>query len=245
MWVRNALIIGGLASVASLGAVAAYSAAHPGFWSAFDRQTRLDVAPAPAADPVRRASRIDGDMRATFELLEKSGAAAPAIQAPVIHAKQGAPAAATPSARSDDTAAPVASEALQRPTPQPPAVLAKPAKGMPTSLVPQRSAAAEASRVMDPRMTRALDLLSAAPRATVAAVYVPAAGGDAPAIQATPSDGAVNDVTPTLPRAPVGVVPMATQVAEKNEAEMTADDLNAREHKRIRRTLEGSAGGTN
>jgi len=219
---RSAVWIGGIALVATLGGVAAYAAFNPALLGS------AGIA-ASAGDPVRRASRIDGDMRATFERLEKSGetSAAPArLAAPSLAAPasaEHAPPSAKPAAR-EAPSAPVVAAA---PAPGP-AVLTKPAKGMPVSLVPgqQRQPAADGPRVMDPRMTKALDLLAnSAPRATVAAL--PEATGA--------------QETPTVLRPPVGVA----VISEKNESEMTADDLNAREHRRIRQTLEGTAGGTN
>ncbi len=236
---RNALWIGGIALVATLGGVAAYAAFHPALLGPVMLRS---ASPATAAEPQRRASRIDGDMRATFERLEKSGTQGP-----------GSPAAAQPAAAQSDGAssakAPAPSEATERaaappampearPAPQPPIALAKPAKGMPVSLVPaQRATPVEAPRVMDPRMTKALDLLaSTAPPAMPATAPMP---GVASSVAALPD--ATAEAAPTVLRPPA----IAPQLAKKNEAEMTADDLNAREHQRIRRTLDGAAGGTN
>lgn len=228
---RNALWIGGIALIAALGGVAAYAAFNPALLGS------AGIA-APAGDPVRRASRIDGDMRATFERLEKSGERvekpAPVEKAPRLETISPAPAEIAPLA----VAAPSAPIAAA-PAPGP-VVLTKPAKGMPVSLVPgqQRAASsAEAPRVMDPRMTKALDLLAnSAPRATVAAL--PDAAVPPPAMGGLEA--------PTVLRPPVGVVAVGVAViAEKNEADMTAEELNAREHRRIRQALEGTAGGTN
>lgn len=211
---RTAFWIGGIAVVATLGGVAAYAAFTPDLLGS----TGLTAA---STDPVRRTSRIDGDMRATFERLEKSGER-PATSGLPEKAPLPEAAAAVPPA-------PI----VAIPSAAGPVVLARPAKGMPVSLLPgqPRATSGEAPRVMDPRMTRALDLLAgSAPRATVAALP------EAPAAAEQP----------VALRPPAGVA----AIADKNESDMTAEELNAREHRRIRQAIEGQglerrAGGTN
>lgn len=220
----------GIATVAALGSVAAYSAADRTF---LPGPGATAPSTAPAAEPVRRTSRIDGDMKATFERLEKSSAEARATPAP------SQPAAARPQSAGQAEKSQVekatsdpnfneAPVAFPSPAPSAPVALSRPAKGMPVSLLPAaREAAAGAPRVMDPRLTRTLDQLGTGPRATVAALP------EAPA--------ASSDAAPAALRPPAGVA----AVVDKNESDMTADDLNAREHRRIRQALEGAAGGTN
>lgn len=240
MRVRNGLWIGGIAIVAALGGVAAYSAADPTILPGL----RAAGSPTtPAAEPVRRTSRIDGDMKATFERLEKSGAEARATAT----ASRPAPIPSTnPRPQSADQAekatsapkfagAPVTSPSS---APSAPVALSKPAKGMPVSLVPApREAAAAAPRVMDPRLTRTLDQLGTGPRATVAALPDAAPAMAAP-VAAEAVSTIASDAVPTVLSSPVAA-------AAKNESDMTAEELNLREHQRIRKTLEGASGGTN
>jgi len=247
MWIRDGLWIGGIVVVTAIGAVAAYSAVDPGFLPGL-RGTTVSSAPGAvpmaAAEPVRRTSRLDGDMRATFERLERFSAPAAERPAPAASATERptGEAARVP----DQDGEPLVTIAPATVVPSAPAVaatpapFAAPAKGMPVSLVPsQRPASAEAPRVMDPRLTRTLDLLgSAQPRAIVAAVptSIPPMT-DAPTIEAAS--------TPTI-IAPTIIAPtVAAPTLAANESDLTAEELNAREHQRIRRTLEGRAGGTN
>lgn len=251
MWIRDGFWIGGILVVTAIGAVAAYSAVDPGFLSSLRTGQAVSSGPVSAgqlSEPVRRNARIDGDMTATFERLEKSGAAAsrPAIAAPAaVPAQDRSDEAAGRPAVSGDAAVATPTAAWTSPAPlAAPMPLAVPVKGMPVSLVPsQRPSSGDAPRVMDPRLTQMLDLLgSAAPRAVVAAVpeAMPASTAltsDAtmPPMAVAPTSAPIATPTPTL----------AAPTMAANESDMTAEELNAREHQRIRSALEGRAGGTN
>lgn len=243
MWIRDGFWIGGILVVTAIGAVAAYSAVDPLFLSRLrGASVSSAVSAGPVSEPVRRTARIDGDMTATFERLEKSGSAA---SRPVL----AAPAAVPARDRSEDAARrPAASGEAVAATPSAgwtsPVPLTAPTKGMPVSLVPtQRPASGDAPRVMDPRLTRTLDLLgSAAPRAIVAAVPEAMPSSTAPSSIVVSTDAAVPPIAASPAMLQIAT-PTPTIVA--NESDMTAEELNAREHQRIRRTLEGRAGGTN
>jgi hypothetical protein len=99
-----------------------------------------------------------------------------------------------------------------------------------------RDAGAAAPRVMDPRLTRTLDQLGTGPRATVAALP------DAAPAMAAPT---ASEAVPAIASEAMPAVLPSPVVAAKNESDMTAEELNLREHQRIRKTLEGASGGTN
>ena len=202
---RDAFWVGGIALLATLGGVAAYSAVGPG-----TPASEAGLSSRTAAEPVRRAVRIDAELRATLERLAES--------AIVEEPAEPSPPAATlaPVTLAEDIpAAPLASpQPVSRPTAPP---LANPAPGMPVSLMPGRPwpEASERPRVMDWRLVALLDQLGSAPRARMPGVLETMAAEEAPIVLHPPAAAP----------APEGMAPEG--------AALTADDLNARELRRI------------
>lgn len=263
MWIRNTVWIGG---VALGGAIALYALAVPSFLASL-RPGVPFASPAADPDATRPASRIDGDMTAIFERLEQSGrrgsaggpAGGPAGPAPTRFDRVEP--ATTPAA--PIVVAPVAESpvAATSPAEAPPVVGSRPAKGMPVSLVPTpRAIAGETPRVMDSRLLAVLDKLGGGAPAIGAAMAetqatsvaaVPASAVLAPGTTAYGTPTALLPTTASLPgtmepgpMAPAADAAMPAKVVSDIGADRRADDLNAREDRRIR-SLENAAGGTN
>jgi len=209
-----------VAAIALVGAAADQMLRHDGRKAVSEAPAQpIDAAISPTRTP-----RIANDMSATFRNLERMGLEKPTpvtTTPPAPPARPIAPSAAEPQPPAATSIQRPAATAGAREPPDPavaPAPRAQPPKGGPTSLLPagKNVGPGPGGRTIDPRHSAALNSLSSRPAAAASPRF-------GLAIAAT--DGGFTPAQPT-----------ATE-----EADLTADALNEREHRRHRQSETGES----